>query len=117
MNGKVNPPGILRHFIILAMNHLDRQRVPQAPSCGRGASLNLGQLYYRTGREREAEPLWKRALEVNPNYAEAYSHLAVYYYNLKDFPQAAYYLDEFQKRRGRVDPALVRALQPYMNAK
>jgi protein O-mannosyl-transferase len=81
------------------------------------ALVNLGQLYYRTGREREAEPLWKRAVEVNPNYAEAYSHLAVYYYNRKEFPQAAYYLDEFQKRRGRVDPALVRALQPYMNAK
>jgi protein O-mannosyl-transferase len=81
------------------------------------ALINLGQLYYRTGREREAEPLWKKALEVNPNYAEAYSHLAVYYYNLKDFPQAAYYLNEFQKRGGRIDSALVRALQPYMTVK
>lgn len=81
------------------------------------ALINLGHLYYRTGREREAEPLWKRALEVNPNYAEAYSHLTVYYYNLKDFPQAAYYLNEFQKRGGQIDPALVRALQPYMTVK
>jgi tetratricopeptide (TPR) repeat protein len=81
------------------------------------ALMNLGHLYYRTGREREAEPLWKRALEVNPNYAEAYSHLAVYYYNLKDFPQAAYYVSEFQKRGGRLDPGFLRVLQPYLQAK
>jgi len=81
------------------------------------ALINLGHLYYRTGREREAEPLWKRAVEVNPNYPEAYSHLAVYYYNLKEFPRAIYYLNEFQKRGGRIDPVLLRVLQSYLEVK
>jgi hypothetical protein len=81
------------------------------------ALINLGHLYYQTGREREAEPLWKRAFEIDPNRGEAYSHLTVYYYNLKDFPQAAFYVREFQKKGGRVDPAFLRALQPYMKGK
>jgi Tfp pilus assembly protein PilF len=90
---------------------------PFSDDASYNALINLGHLYYQTGREREAEPLWKRVLEVNPNRGEAYSHLTVYHYNLKDFPQAVYYLNEFQKRGGRVDPGFLRVLQPYLEVK
>jgi len=74
----------------------------------------LANLYYDHDHPEEAERLWRRVLEIDPNQAGVYSHLAVYYYNLEDFPKAAYYMAEFRKRGGRVAPALVRALQPYM---
>jgi hypothetical protein len=79
--------------------------------------MNLASLYYGHDQPEEAERLWRRLLEIDPNHGGAYSHLAVYYYNLKDYPKAAYYMAEFQKRGGRIDPIFLRILQPYMNIK
>jgi hypothetical protein len=81
------------------------------------AMMDLANLYYNHDQAEKAERLWRRVLEIDPNHASAYSHLAVYYYNLKDMPKAGYYMAEFQKRGGRIAPALVRALQPYMSVK
>lgn len=81
------------------------------------ALMNLADLYYDHHQPEEAERMWRRVLEIDPNQASAYSHLAVYYYNLKDFPTAAYYMAEFQKRGGRIAPALLRTLQPHMTVK
>jgi hypothetical protein len=79
--------------------------------------MNLANLYYDHDQPQEAERLWRRVLEIDPNRANAYSHLAVYYYNLEDLPKAAYYMAEFRKRGGRVDPGFLRVLQPYLAVK
>jgi tetratricopeptide (TPR) repeat protein len=40
------------------------------------------------GREREAIPLFERAVQLDPNFAMAYARLSVIYFNMGDFPES-----------------------------
>ncbi|NIM22346.1 MAG: tetratricopeptide repeat protein [Candidatus Latescibacteria bacterium] len=42
-----------------------------------GPYVNLGIIYYRTGRLREAELAFKEAIEISPNRADVYNHLGI----------------------------------------
>lgn len=42
-----------------------------------GPYVNLGIIYYRTGRPREAEQAFKKAIGVNPNRPDIYNHLGI----------------------------------------
>jgi serine/threonine protein kinase/tetratricopeptide (TPR) repeat protein len=54
------------------------------------------------GREKEAIPLFERAVQLDPNFAMAYSRLSVIYFNLDDFPKAAEYAERGYALRDRV---------------
>ena len=52
------------------------------------ACMSLGVIYYRSGREKEAEALWKKSLRKNVYNFEAAKNLALYYAEKKDFASA-----------------------------
>jgi hypothetical protein len=58
--------------------------------------ISLGILLYDTGREEEAERIWRRCLEVNPENAEALKNLAIYCAQKKDFRSARDYADRLK---------------------
>ena len=65
---------------------------------------------YRQGRFAEAEGLWKRALEADPDNIEAIKNLAIYYYEVKNYPQAIYYVNEARKWGVEPPPEFLKAL-------
>ncbi len=64
----------------------------------------LGVLYYKSGRDKEAEALWKKSLEKNVYNFEAAKNLAVYYAEKKDFASSREYIDRL-RRLGIEPPA------------
>lgn len=61
----------------------------------------MGQQLSRAGKFEEAIPHFKRAIEIDPNFAMAYTGLAVMYSNLAD-PSAAEYATKAFELRDRV---------------
>jgi len=59
--------------------------------------ISLGVLCYNTGRKEEAEALWKRCVEINPENIDAIKDLAIYYAEKKDIASARYYADRLRK--------------------
>jgi tetratricopeptide (TPR) repeat protein len=54
------------------------------------------------GREKDAIPLFERAVQLDSNFAMAYARLSVIYFNLGDFPKAAEYAERGYALRDRV---------------
>ena len=74
---------------------------------------NLGRAYTSAGRYAEAIAVFKRAIEINPNLAEAYNNLAVTYYYSEKYRLAIEYLDIAVQLGHRINPELLRALNPH----
>ncbi len=56
------------------------------------ACMSLGVICYRSGREKEAEALWKKSLKKNAYNFEATKNLALYYAEKKDFSSSRKYV-------------------------
>ncbi|MFH1619486.1 MAG: tetratricopeptide repeat protein [bacterium] len=78
------------------------------------AYYNLGLLYARQGKMQQAVGLWMKTLEINPHYFGAYNQLGIFFYNIKDFKKAAFYVSEAQKRNGQILPELLKAMEPFL---
>ena len=59
---------------------------------------NLGLLCYARGQREEAEKAWRKTIELNSFYIDAYKRLMAYYLDVKNFQRAAYYARELQKK-------------------
>jgi eukaryotic-like serine/threonine-protein kinase len=65
-------------------------------------AYSLGREQHLRGAYRDAIPLYKRAIELDPNFASAYNSLATVYYNLRQPDLASQYSKEAFSRRERV---------------
>jgi tetratricopeptide (TPR) repeat protein len=65
-------------------------------------ALSLGDEQALKGRDLEAIPFYKRALELDPDFAFAYSHLSAQYYNTGQPALAAEYAEKAFALRNRV---------------
>jgi len=71
---------------------------------------NMGLLYAREGRLKDAEAQWKKTILINPDHGDALYHLAAYYYEVKEYALAKYYVLEARKRGVQIDPEFLKAL-------
>ena len=55
-----------------------------------GAYNNLGNAYYNQGNLTKAIQMWEKAIELNPDDADAYYNLGLAYH-YDDFDQALFY--------------------------
>lgn len=74
---------------------------------------NIGVVFARKNRWREAADAWLKRISVDPNYTDVYQNLSVAAFQLQDFQQAKAFMDEFVRRGGNPAPELVKALEPY----
>ena len=65
-------------------------------------AFSLGQEQRDKGNEREAIPFFKRAIELDPNFALAYGRLGAAYANVAEFDLAAQHFTKAFERRDRV---------------
>ena len=65
-------------------------------------ALSLGDELRAPGKLQEAIPFYKRAIELDPNFALAYARLAVIYFNLRQPELAAQYSEKAYELRDRV---------------
>lgn len=65
-----------------------------------GPHVNLGIVYYRTGRLKEAEGALKNAIEINPQRTDAYNHLGIVLRRSGRFKEAR----EAYEKALRLDP-------------
>jgi tetratricopeptide (TPR) repeat protein len=70
-------------------------------------------VYYKLGREDEAMKSFKRAVELDPYFAEGYSNLSATYYHRKQHKKA---IECYKKAEalGFNNPALYELLKPYL---
>jgi Flp pilus assembly protein TadD len=61
----------------------------------------------------EAVTEYKKAMELEPGYAECHNNLAVLYYHKKDFSKAALHYDEAVKYGAKPDPRFRELLRPH----
>ncbi len=64
-------------------------------------ALSLGNIQLRNGDSLEAIPFFKRAIELDPDFATAYSSLAGTYFNMGQTELALQYSEEAFKRKDR----------------
>ncbi len=75
----------------IAVYSSTQQVGPTGGSSGSGsaaAEFEDGNGYYKTGKLEEAAAAYQRAIELNPNYQDAYANLGVVYYRLEKFDLA-----------------------------
>jgi eukaryotic-like serine/threonine-protein kinase len=65
-------------------------------------AFSLGDEHRARGEDAEAIPFYRRAIELDPNFALAYARLAVMYFNLRQFEQASQYSQRAFELRDRV---------------
>jgi len=65
-------------------------------------SFSLGDEKRITGKYEEAIPLYKRATEIDPNFALAYARLSVMHFNLREAEKCAQYAQQAFALRDRV---------------
>jgi tetratricopeptide (TPR) repeat protein len=75
------------------------------------ALYNLAAAYYRMGKKEKAAITWKKVINADPDMMDAYEELARYYCRIKDFKEAASYLNEIGQRGGSVSAVLIRTLR------
>lgn len=68
-------------------------------------ALTLGNAQLRNGDSLEAIPFFKRAIELDPDFADAYSSLAGTYFNMAQPELALRYSEEAFKRKDRATEA------------
>lgn len=72
--------------------------------------FNLGVIRSKQGRLQEAEELWVKALRLKPDHVDAELHLAIYYYNKRDFSKAARHFSALRRKGLRIDPKIAEQL-------
>jgi tetratricopeptide (TPR) repeat protein len=72
--------------------------------------FNLGVIRSKQGRLPEAEELWVKALRLKPDHVDAELHLAIYYYNKRDFSKAARHFSALRRKGLRIDPKIAEQL-------
>lgn len=77
---------------------LDQATTPSLPAL---KALTLGNVQLRNGDSLEAIPFFKRAIELDPDFAAAYSSLAGTYFNMGQAELALQYSEEAFKRKDR----------------
>jgi tetratricopeptide (TPR) repeat protein len=65
-------------------------------------AFSLGDERRGTGKYEEAIPFYKRATELDPNFALAYARLSVMYFNLRESEKTEYYSQKAFELRDRV---------------
>jgi serine/threonine protein kinase/tetratricopeptide (TPR) repeat protein len=65
-------------------------------------SFSLGDENRASGKYEEAIPLYKRAAEIDPNFALAYARLSVMHFNLRESERSAQYAEKAFGLRDRV---------------
>ena len=55
----------------------------------------------------------KKAIAINPNFAESHYNLSVAYYYEKQYKSAIIHYDKFLELGGKPNPKLAQALTPY----
>jgi Flp pilus assembly protein TadD len=73
-----------------------------------GPHMNLGIIYHRTGRDREAEQAFRQAIAISPERADAYNHLGIVLRENGRFSEAR----EAYENALKVDPSYAYA---YLN--
>ena len=73
-----------------------------------GVCARLGMLYLKQGRFKEGEFLWKKALEINPEFADIYRNLIIFYLYRGDIAQAGVYAGKMRDRGMPVDPEILK---------
>jgi protein O-mannosyl-transferase len=64
------------------------------------ALFNWGALCYETGNKKDAETLWLKTLQVNPDFFEAMRKLFLYYHDIGDSVNEAFYRNKITSRMG-----------------
>lgn len=76
--------------------------------------LLLGNVYYQAGRLRDARDSWLNAAELDSKMKDAWGNLfALYFYDLRDNKQAAFYARKLILNGGRLDPEIKKQLNIY----
>ena len=88
-------PVLLEHY---------RQAVRKNPDDAR-AYFDLGTVYGRSGKWKEAREAWQQAIRIDPDFVEAHSNLGLAYYLLGNYKKAI----ESCKQAIRIDPDDARA--------
>ena len=74
---------------------------------------NLGIVYSDMGNIQKAIDSLKKAIELNPNLAQAYNNLSILYLRQNEYDLAVQYFNKAEKL-GFVDTDLKEALKPYL---
>jgi tetratricopeptide (TPR) repeat protein len=65
------------------------------------------------GKYEEAIALYKKAIQINPDYALVYNNLAVIYYEERQYGLAVKYCDRAVELGYKVHPEFLERLKPY----
>ncbi len=96
------------------MRHLPNTRKPSKSIPGTRGGTTISEMSTdRRGTSTKRSPLSRRALEINPRYAEAHYNLAVIYYERKNYPLAIQHCDQAGKLGIVVDPKFLELLKPH----
>ncbi len=76
------------------------------PPVPAGVSMAIGSAYFRLNDLANAEKAYKDAVDVNPNFGEAHSNLAVVYFVTGRLPEAETEIKAAEKAGFRVNPRL-----------
>jgi tetratricopeptide (TPR) repeat protein len=74
--------------------------------------FNLGNVYLASQQWHKAIGLYKKAIQINPKFAEAYDNLAVAYFRQGQYPFAIENADNAE-RLGVSNPGLLEALKAF----
>lgn len=85
---------------------LSRNRHGSTPPVPAGLSMALGSAYFRLNRLPEAEREYKAAVDVNPNFGEAHSNLAVVYLLTGRYDEAEKAIQSAEHAGFKVNPKL-----------
>ena len=102
-------------LIIVGGNMLSTTKTEKAEQKDAKAHNNLGGAYYHKGMLDEAITEYKRAIEINPKYAQAHINfnLAITYYYKKEYSLAIKHCDRAIELGWEVSPELLDNLEPY----
>src|SRR2546430_13182322 len=86
------------------------------PKVLREQCVNNGNKYFRNGKYKQASILYRRALQLDPKYAEAYYRLGITDMQLKDYSSAARSLQRATELDPANDDAAIRLAEIYVAA-
>ena len=78
------------------------------------AYINYGKFCLDVGRVDQTEILWKRTVEINPEFLLGYYYLANFYLHEKNEPMIAlHYAEEIQKHGAEIMPELLKDIRSH----
>ena len=106
--GPGNPQAIdqIRQQIQQLESRKSRRAGATPPPVPAGISMAIGSAYFRLNDLANAEKEYKAAIDVNPNFGEAHSNLAVVYFVSNRLPDAEMEIKAAEKAGFKVNPRL-----------